>query len=128
MCWRCKPVFHCISRLRWVPNTIKNVTNNMKSTLPMPGPRVGDPTQPIFHLRALRVCVRGNANCRVHVGGKIFEIPTCWYPQRKILTLGILPNANLQREGFCVAVEYRHLKVSNSISHSVVMLFFKSSA
>ena len=35
------------------------------------------------------------------------KIPTCLYPQRKILALGALPNANPQRQVFCIAVEYR---------------------
>ena len=35
------------------------------------------------------------------------KIPTCWYPQRKILASGALPNANPRRQVFCVAVEYR---------------------
>ena len=30
---------------------------------------VGDPTQPIFHLFMLGVCVRGTANFSVRVGG-----------------------------------------------------------
>ena len=64
-----KPVFHWISRLRWVPNTTKNETNNMKSTWPMPAPCVGDLTQSIFHLLSLGVCIGGNANFRVRVGG-----------------------------------------------------------
>ena len=44
-------------------------TNNMKCTWPTPTPRVGDPTQPIFHLLSLGVGFGGNANCRVGVGG-----------------------------------------------------------
>ena len=35
------------------------------------------------------------------------KIPTCWYPQRKILASGALPNANPRCQVFCVAVEYR---------------------
>ena len=38
-------------------------------------------------------------------------IPTCWYWQCKILTLGVKPNASTHREQFYVAVEYRLLKV-----------------
>ena len=34
---------------------------------------------------------QGNANLRVCAGSKI---PTCWYPQRKNLASGALPNAN----------------------------------
>ena len=64
-----KTVFHWIARLRWVPNATKNKTNNMKSTWPMPAPRIGDPMRPIFQLLTLGVCVRGNANFRVRVGG-----------------------------------------------------------
>ena len=35
------------------------------------------------------------------------KIPTCWYPQRKILASGTLPNAKPRRQVFCVTVEYR---------------------
>ena len=98
-----KPIFHWKRRLRWLPNANDMDTNNMKCKCPMRDLCVGDPTQPIFHWLALGFCVGGNANLRVHVGSKI---PTCWYPQRKILALGVLPNANPQRQGFCVAVEY----------------------
>ena len=66
----------------------------MKSTWPMPAPRVGDPTPPLFHLLVLvGVGIGGNANQSVRAGD----------------------NANLsksvalrtQREWFLVAVEYR---------------------
>ena len=43
-------------------------------------------------------------DARVCVGSKI---PTCWYPQCKILASGALPNANPRCQVFCVAVEYR---------------------
>ena len=51
-----------------------------------------------------RFCVGGDANLRVCVGSKI---ATCWYPQRKILASGALPNTNPRRQVFSVAVEYR---------------------
>ena len=41
----------------------------MKSTCPMPAPRLGDPTPPIFHLLALVGGLGGNANFSVRVGG-----------------------------------------------------------
>ena len=44
-------------------------TNNMKSTWPTPGPRVGD--LPIFHMLALGVGVKGNANFSIRVGGNV---------------------------------------------------------
>ena len=44
-------------------------TINMKCTWPTPTPRIGDLTQPLFHLLALGVGVGGNANFRVGVGG-----------------------------------------------------------
>ena len=50
------------------------------------------------------VGVGGNTNLRDCVGSKI---PTCWYPQRKILASGALPNANPRRQVYCVAVGYR---------------------
>ena len=40
-----------------------------KSTLPMPAPRVGDPTPPIFHLLALGVGVGGNASFSIREEG-----------------------------------------------------------
>ena len=60
-------------------------TNNMKSTWPMPAPRVGDPIRPIFHLllSLFGIRVGGNATFRVN---------KCYDPQR---------------EGFCIAAEYR---------------------
>ena len=41
----------------------------MKSTWPMPAPHVEDSTPPIFHLLAIGVGVRGNANFSIYVGG-----------------------------------------------------------
>ena len=80
---RLKPIFHCILGLHWLPNNNEMSTNNMKSTWPT--------QEPIFHLFALGVCVRGNANFSVHVGGnanfRVFS-PICWYPQRKTLLFG----------------------------------------
>ena len=43
-------------------------TNNMKSTWPMPAPRVGAPTPLIFHLLALGVGVGGNTNLGFALG------------------------------------------------------------
>ena len=102
-------------------------TNNMKCTCPMQDFCVGDPTQPIFHWLALGFCVRANAkfkfcvgcgaNLRVCIGSKI---PTCWYPQRKILASGALPNANPRRQVFCVAVEYRLYTIAISVAPSPI--------
>ena len=43
-------------------------TDNMKSTWPMPAPRIGDPMPPTFHLLALGVGIGGNANFSICVG------------------------------------------------------------
>ena len=67
-------------------------------------PNAKDPTQPIFHWLRLGshwVC-RGQRWVR-----KAFQIPTCWYPQREILALGVQANARPQRYGISIAVEYR---------------------
>ena len=86
----------------------------MKCTCLMQEFCVGDPTQPIFPLFALGFCVRANTNFKFCVGGDAnlrvcvgSKIPTCWYPQRKILVSGALPNANPRCQVVCVAVEYR---------------------
>ena len=47
---------------------------------------------------------QAGGSCWVHKG---FWKPICWYCQRECLALGVLPNANPQRKGFHVAVEYR---------------------
>ena len=92
---RVKPIF-------WVEIN----TKNMKCTWPTQDFCVGDPTQPIFHWLVLGLCVRANANFKFCVWGEGLA-PRCWYPQRKVLASGALPNANPRRQVFCVAVEYR---------------------
>ena len=52
----------------------------------------------VTHIFSVRI--GGNANFRVFS-------PTCWYPQRKTLVLGVLPNGMAQRECFRASVEYR---------------------
>ena len=93
----------------------------MKSTWPMPGPRVGDPTPPIFHLLELEVGIGGNANFSVRVVGNanfsVFRYQHVGIPNTKLwrwgskLTQG--PNAN----GFasqwnigCRFLRHRHIK------------------
>ena len=56
-----KPIFHCELGSRWVTNAIEMSTNNMKCTWP---------TQPIFHLFTLGICVGGNANLYFALGVK----------------------------------------------------------
>ena len=63
-----KPIFYWKLGLRWLPNANEINTKKKKCTWPMPAPRVGDPTPPIFHLLALGVGVGGNANFSVHIG------------------------------------------------------------
>ena len=65
-----------------------------KFTWPMREFCVGDPTQPIFHLFALGVCVEGNASFGVRIGGKAnFSVFRCQH-------VGI-PNTKLLHWGYC---------------------------
>ena len=90
--------------LCWVPNA---------TYIPLTG--VGDG---VGGKAKFRFGVGVNANLRVCVGSKT---PTCWYPQRQILALGALPNANPRCQVFCIAVEYRlNGSVSLNTSNTVV--------
>ena len=61
---------------------------------------VGDPTRPICHLFTLGIA-SGIMQILAFFYNNMSVSPT------QILALGVLPNVNPQREGFCVAVEYR---------------------
>ena len=102
-----KPIFHWKLCSRWLPNANEINTKNMKCTWPTPEFCVG--TQCNKYSTGLRLgFLSGKTQilgfASACVGSKI---PTCWYPQHKILTLWALPNANSRRQVFCVAVEYR---------------------
>ena len=59
--------------------------------------------QPILYLFVLGVCIGGNENFRFGVWGNTnFSVFST-----NIFALGVWPNVNPQREGFCIAVEYR---------------------
>ena len=56
--------------LHWLPNANEINTKSMKCTWPTPGPRVWDPTPPIFHLLTLGVRIGDNTNFSIPIGGK----------------------------------------------------------
>ena len=109
-----KPIFHLKTGLRWVPDANDIYTKNMKCTCPTRKFCVG--TQ--RNLYSIDWC-RGLASGLTQTLGLAsgvwrrvtqiftFQIPTCWYPQRKILASGAVPNARSGRQVFCVLVEYR---------------------
>ena len=116
-----KPIFHRKLGLRWLQNAKEINTKNMKCTCPTPAPTpeaqrhlystdwrrglTSGVTQITPDVRVFTPDARVfTPDVRVCVGCKI---PTCWYPERKILALGALPNANPRRQVFCVLVEYR---------------------
>ena len=67
MCKACIPLeIACYS---WLPNANEINTNNIKCTCPIPSPRIGDPTPPIFHLLVLGVGIGVDTNFSVRVGG-----------------------------------------------------------
>ena len=53
-----KPIFHQYPCSRWLPNTNKMDTNDMKSTWPMRAPMGGDPTRPPARVGARVRCYR----------------------------------------------------------------------
>ena len=95
-----KPIFHWKLGSRWVPNANEMDTNNMKCTWPTPAPCVGDPTQLIFHLLALEVCVGDNTSFRVCVGSaRLFKHQHVGILLAKfVLWPWGLPNANPRGE------------------------------
>ena len=114
---RIKPIFHWKLGSHLVPNANKIDTNNMKSTWPTRAPTRGNPSPPIFHQLTLGLALGDCDLCWVHCDlrwvncdscwvCKVFQIPTCRFRQRESLALGGLPNAWIQCEGVCVAVEY----------------------
>ena len=93
--------------LRWLQNAKEINTKNMKCTCRTPSP-TPEAQRHLYSTDWRWGLASGvtqiTPDARVCVGCKI---PTCWYPQRQILALGALPNANPRRQVFCVAVEYR---------------------
>ena len=106
--WSLKPIFH------WVPNANEIYTKTMKYTWPTPAFCIG--TQRNLYSTDWR---RGLASGLTQILGLAsgvwrrvmqiftFLIPTCWYPQRKILASRALPNATPRCQVVCVLVEYR---------------------
>ena len=111
VCIKLKPIFHLKTGLGWVPDA--NDTKDMKCTCPTQKFCVG--TQCNLYSTGLRLgFASGKSQPLGFASGKnaknwrhlTQKIPTCWDPQRKSLASGLLPNANPQRQVFCVAVEY----------------------
>ena len=100
-CQNIKPIFHLKTGLRWVPDANENYTKNMKCTCPTRKIFVG--TQRNLYFTGLRLgFTLGKTQLLGFASGKNVKnwrhltqkIPTCWYPQRKSLGSGLLPNAN----------------------------------
>ena len=111
-------IFHQKPHLRWLPSSRKHETNNMKTTSPTWCQHKSYQTQ--LYSVGLRSGLRwvhwglhwfrGSSRwvcLGSHGVREAFWIPTCWYWQRKMLTLGAMPNARPKCEWVCVLVEYR---------------------
>ena len=85
--WSLKPLFHQKARSCSLPNANKKETNNMKSAK----------CKLYFTTSSWALRWVHEASCWVY---KAFRITTCWYRQYKSLTLGAVPSARPQREGF----------------------------
>ena len=83
-----QPIFHCKLGSRWVTKANEMGINNMKYTWPMREFCIADPTRPIFHLFALGVCVRGNVNFSLRIGGNanssVFKYQHVGIPNAKL--------------------------------------------
>ena len=103
---RVKPVFHWKLGSHWVPTVRELEVKNMKSSCPMPAPRVRDPTPPISHLLALGVGVGGNANFSVRVGGNAnfisFRYQHVGIPNAKLWRWGSKPTQGPNANGFAL--------------------------
>ena len=102
-----KPIFHLKTGLRWVPDANEIYTKNMKCTCPTRKFCVG--TQRNLYSTGLRLgFASGKTQLLGFASGKnaknwrhlTQKIPTCWYPQRKSLASGLLPNANPRHQNF----------------------------
>ena len=81
-----KPIFHRKRCLRWLPNANEIDTNNMKLHGQRKPQRQG--TQRNLYSTYLRWSWRW-VDGVWRLVRKAFQIPTCWYSQRKIVALGV---------------------------------------
>ena len=74
----------------------------MKSTCPMPAPRVGDPMPPIFHLLALGVGVGSNFSVRVegNANFSVFRYQHVGIPNAKLWRCVSKPTRGPNANGF----------------------------
>ena len=73
-----------------------------------------DPMSPIFHFLVLAVYVGSNTNFRISVGSAGFLDANMVVSQMQNSCIGGIAKHEPQREGFCVAVEYRLNSMSSS--------------
>ena len=102
-----KPILHWKVGSRWVTNANEMNTNNMKSTWPMPALCLGDPTHSTCLHWELAFGVTQILGLALQVTQILAFLDTHMlvYPTQE--SFGVLPNANPQHVGFCIAVEYK---------------------
>ena len=114
-----KPIFHWKLGLRWVTKANEMDTNNIKSTWPTPAPCIGNPKGPIFHLLALGVRFRNNANFRVYVGSAmLFGYQHVGIPPKKFSCWGNCTTRTPNVRGFALQWNIGFILVPYGLSAS----------